>query len=424
MVSKASDCMKLMVGVSCAALVLAGSPVAAQDGVAFDSIKSRPRPEYATSPITIGPFEVSPRVDAEVEYIDNVFVSETVEVNDTVFAIRPSVSIADRRPDREIRLNLSTGYETYLDNTAADRVQAQAAGRARFGLGTLTRPFFGVNLRLNDTRNMSLSETGGIAQPLKLFSVGGNAGVESDLGPITTTIEGRYSDTSYSGDFLIGGVTLDGGFRDYTQYGLRVRTAYSVNPAQRFYIEGQYGRFDYQDTDGIGAIPVPLLRDRSADAIALRAGYERSLTELIRLDVSVGYARQDYDDPAQARIDALSFLARAIYSPTELTRFRLQAQRTIDDSVNPLFSSFLRTEFALEAEHELRRNIVLSMEGRYATFDAGDSASVGDEYQFSAGARYFVSPRWSLKAKAEYFERTGLFPGDQARFLVGVGYNF
>lgn len=397
---------------------------AAQQFDPFGSVQDRPRPEYSTPPLTVGAFEISPRIEAQVEFFDNLFASDLLDVDDVVTAIKPSVAIADRRSDREIRLNLATGFETYLNGQASDRFQASATGRARFGIGTLTRPFFAFEMRLNDSGSLSLSESGNIAQPLRVFSAGANGGLEREFGPFVARLEGRYKTNSYNGDIVVNGARFDGSFRDYDVYGGRARLAYSVNPAQRIYVEARFDRFDYAVANNPPAFPAFFLRDRSADNFSVRAGYERQITELLQIDVNAGYAQQLYDDPVQPRIRAFSFEANAYYSPTPLTRLRLQALRSIDDTVNPLFSSFLRTEAALYVEHELRRNVVLTAQGRYSTFAAGGGVRLGDEYQVSAGARYFISPRWSLRVRGEHFERTGVFPGSQNRGLLGVVYNF
>ena len=413
----------LLTGAGVTAIVLASAPVSAQDEDPFTALEYRQRPEYSTPPITIGAFEVSPRIEARIEYVDRVFASSAFEADDVVFTVSPQVAIADRRPDRVLRLNLSTGFETYLDNSANDRVQALAQGIGRFRLGTLTRPYAGFEVRLNNTQTALFTNSSNVVQPLELFSYSARAGVDRDFGPVTATVEGRYMMTEYSGDIVFRDTLVDGSFRDNAIISGRARIAYSVNPAQRIYAEGRYGRFEY-DTSTPPPFPAFFLRDRSATNASIRVGFERRLTELLQFDANIGYSTQDYDDPVQDTINAFSFEGSLYYSPTPITRFRLQAGRTIDETVNPLFSSFLRTEFSVSAEHELRRNLVVGTQGRFSSYNAGPLGNIGKEYQGSAFARYYVSPRWSLRLEGNRFRRTGLLEGSQTRAILSAGYNF
>ncbi|UUL82395.1 outer membrane beta-barrel protein [Sphingomonas qomolangmaensis] len=389
----------------------------------FGSIQNRFRPDYATPPINVGGFEIVPRIEAQTEYVDNLFASDVVDVDDVILSITPQVAIRDRRPDRELRLDLSGGYAMYLNNQVDDQLQLRARGDARFGLGTRTRPFFGAYAQQNDSTNRSFSEFRDTAQPLRLRSLGGNAGVEQDFGPLIATVEGRYERTQYDSDDVVSGVRIDSGFRDYSVGTGRFRLAYSVNPAQRLYAQVELNRRDFDETTGLPVVPGAFLGNRSSDGFTARVGYARQITELLLLDVSAGYLQQNFDDPTISAISTASFEASLFYSPTQLTRLQLRASRSIDETFNPFFNGLLRTEFAVAVEHELRRNLVLSTEARYTVFGAGESGE-SNEYVLSGQARYFVSPRWSLRTRAERFSRSGVFEGSQNRLLLAAAYNF
>ena len=390
----------------------------------FGSIQSRFRPEYATPPINVGGFEVSPRIEVQTEYVDNLFASDVIEVDDFILSVTPQVTVRDRRSDRELQLDLSAGYAMYLDNQVDDRLQLRARGNARLGLGTRTRPFFGGFIQQNDSTNRSFEEFRDTAQPISLTSFGGNAGVEQDFGPLIATAEARYERTEYGGDDVIAGIPVDSGFRDFSLKSGRLRLAYSVNPAQRVYVQTELNARDYGETTGLPNAPGAFVANRSSDGFTVRVGYARQITELLLLDVSAGYLQQNFDDPEFSAITTASFDASLFYSPSQLTRLQLRASRSIDETVNPFFSGLLRTEFAVSVEHELRRNLVLSADARYTVIDAGDMVGEGEEYRLSGQARYFISPRWSLRLRAERFSRSGVFEGSQNRLLLAAAYNF
>lgn len=417
-----------------ATLAMAGLPTfaAAQDTDPFGSILARPRPEFGTPPIIVGSFEITPRIDADVTYIDNLFASDVLEVSDVELKVTPRVTVRDRRSDRQLRLDLSAGYATYLDNQVDSRLVLRATGDARFGLGTRTRPFGGFRLQQNDTTSRRFEQFTDTAQPIKLTSYGANAGLEQEFGPITATGEGRYDKTDYQSETVIAGVPFASGFRDFDSASARVRLAYSVNPAQRFYVQGELTSLNFDDAiSSPGTSPI-FNRDRSSSGYSLRAGFARQLTELLLLDVNVGYLEQNYDDPALDTVNALSFEGNLFYSPTRLIRIQASASRLIDDTVNPFFNGLLRTEVGLAGQYEARRDLILFAETSYTDIAASETDAAldndingdGSEFRVGAGARYFVSPRWAVRLWGEHFSRSSIFEGTQNRITIGASYNF
>ena len=407
-------------------LTCVAASASAQDFDPRTRIEDRPRPEFASPPIAIGAFELVPQVEAGVEYVDNLFASDLIDVDDVIVSVRPSLSVTDRRPDREIRLDLATGYQTFLNNNSEDRLQFLATTRLRFGLGTSTRPFAGAEIRLNDSSQSQVTVGGNINQPLRAFSYGANAGVAQDIGSFTLEGEGRIARNTYDGEYVFRDQVFDVGFGDNTLYQGRGRVSYSSRPDQRIYVEARYGRFDYDGTLPTAApgLPAVFAADRSGDNFSVVGGVQFQATELLSFDGNVGYSRLSYDDPSQPTIDAVSFEANAYYSPTRLTRFQLQARRTVDGTINPLFSNFLSTGVALRGEHELRRDLILRGDLEYVEYSAGDVGNIGDEFRAVIGALYYVSPRVSLNLRGEVFRREGISEGDQKRVMVSAAYTF
>ena len=365
-----------------------------------------------------------PQIETSLEYIDNVFASELVDADDIVMNIRPSVTATEQRADRRLNLRVATGYQTYLDNSAEDRFQLQGSVDTKFGLGTATRPFGGANFTLNDTSGPALTTGDNITETFRTLSYGANLGLEQGIGSFTVEGEARATRYEYQGQLVFGDDTFESAIRDNTYYEGRGRIAYSARPDRRFYVEGRFSRFDF-DEQALSVLPnLPdyFLTDRSVDIATVVGGVQIQVTELLSLDANLGYARIEYDNPEEPGVNALSASASVYYSPTRLTRFQIRASRDVDDTINPLFVSFLRTGVALTAEHELLRNVLLRSDIRYASFESSEDGQIGEEMQFSGTASYYISPRISVGLRGEYFQRSGLAAGDQTRFRITVGY--
>lgn len=390
------------------------------------AIENRGRPEYASPPITVGAFEVVPKIEAGAEYVDNLFASEQFDVDDVILSVRSSISVADRRTDRELRLNLLAGYQTFLDDNASDQVQLNARFRGRFGLGTVTRPFLGATFRKNDFSSTGRTPGSNPAQPVQNTAYGSNVGIARDFGNVTLEAEGRVNRYEFDGRIFFNDQAIDAAVRDYTYYEGRARASYSSRPDQRFYAEARYGQYNVDNSTSV--VPPTLqnffLSDRSGKSYALAGGLQFQITDLLSLDANVGYTQLEFDDPRQPKISGLSFAASVYYSPSRLTRFQLEAVRSVDDTINPLFITSFRTGLSLLGEHELRRNLILRGEAEYTRFNAGEIDNLGEEFRTSLGAIYYLSPRILVNLRGEFFDRSGIAPGQQKRALVSVGYNF
>lgn len=404
------------------------TPALAQDSDPFRSIEDRFRPQYTTPPINVGGLEVSPRIEVDMEAIDNVFASEMNDRSDVTVSLQPAVSIRDRRSDRQLSLNARATVETYLNNSFSDRVLINTNGRARFGLNTRTRPFLGFNFRQNDTRRSDFIDLTNTAQPVQLTSLGANGGIEQEFGALTTTLEGRYNNTSFNDEVVADVDTTSSSPSDFDILSARLRIAYSVNPSHQIYIESDINDRNYEADASDPTGNTDPFADRTSDGFTVRAGTQLRLSEILRLDVSAGFLQQDFENEAFDSISSYSFDVGLFYSPSQLTRMRFSASRAIDDTVNPFFNGFLTTEFGIGVEHELLRNLIISTEGVYriiATNDSTSSAqSDSEEFQVSGRLRLFISEQWSLRTRATYFERDPLFGGSQFRGLVGLAYSF
>jgi len=383
-------------------------------------------PEYRPSPILANSFEISPLIDAEVEFVDNLFFNDLVPVDDTLLSIRPQVLVRDRREDRQISLRLSSGYETYLENSRDDRFTVDAVGAARFGLGTLTRTSLGLNFRQNDTRGFGVSDTAeATGQPLSLTSFGGKLGVDRDIGALILGVEGQYNSTNYSGDVFIDGQQFGSGFRDFETLRGIGRLSYSVSPEQRIYTQVSYTALDYDGLTQNINLPDFLLTDRSSDNVSIRAGYTRQLTNVLQLDINAGVISQSFDNPSFSGNDSLAFNANLIWEPTRLTTVQFNGSRAVDTSNDPLFNGLLRTSGGVTVSHELRRNVTLDGNVRLSDVNFSDGDESARQFGTYASVRYFVSKKWSFRLRGEYLDQdTVRFPGSQTRITFGVRRNF
>ena len=380
--------------------------------------------EFDPVPIRVGTFELFPRIDAELEYNDNILATDLAVVDDVVLSFVPAVIARDRRPDREILIGLQAGADFYLGNTFNNQFRGEANGAVRLGLGTGTRPFFGVEISRNNSRGQPDDDVRLVAQPITVSRLETNAGIERDFNRFTGIVEATARLVSYDGAFNIDGRAFDVGFRDNRIYEGRAQLSYSRSDNQRVFVEAIFNDQSFNGVSNDPNLPINLRQDRSSSGFRLQAGYARQLTNLLRLRLRAGYLRQDFDSPAFGTVSGVSFDGDIAWRPTPLTIVNAGLRRSIDQRTNPLFSGGLRTEAWFAVEHELLRNMTLTGRGRYGWVDDISTVDTVTEYNIAAGARYRLDRHWSLAVNVERFERNELFPFEQNRAILSARYNF
>lgn len=414
------------VGLLSIALLTCAETAYAQTPIQVENITTRVPEEYRPVPIRVNAFEVTPFIELDVEQIDNVFALDGDGPNETLLEVTPGILIRDRRPDRQISAQAKVGYESYLNNTIDDRFRISGSATGRFGTGTQTRTFIGANIRRNGTQNGGFSDTGDIGRPISLTSYGANAGVERDIGQITATLEGRYRATNYGGDFIFADAILDAGIRDFEVFTGRGRAAYRLDSRQRIYLEAQYNDRSFGNFTDNTLLPEEFQENRSSNDFSIRAGYSRDFTNVLRLDANIGYLNRRFESQDASDTGSISFDGRLVWAPSKLTDIELRTARLVDVNNDPLTVGLLRTEVGGSIQHELRRNVVLAADARYSWLDVDNSDLFEDGTEVSVGTavRYLVSRKWSLRLRAEYFDRSKFNPGSQTRVSIGTRYNF
>lgn len=406
------------------ALAISSPAVAQMQGDVFSSARI---PEaFRSEPIKLNSFLIVPVIDVETDFVDNVFISDAFDVDDVVMSVTPRLFLRDSREDRNIFLNLSGGYETYLEDTRPDRAVFEANGAARFGVGTRTRTFLGGSFQSNDTQGFSVvGEENQAGQPLNLKSGGVRAGIEQDFGPISLAFEGDYRAVNYSGGVVIEEIEFESGFRDFETLSGTARLTYGLSPRQGVYLQGKARKIDFDDIENELELPLVSGANFSSEDLSLQVGYKREITRLLNLDISAGYITRNYQSPEFENINSLAFRASLLWDPTRLTTVRLQGSRELDTSNDPSLTGRLRTTASVTVSHELRRNMVLDGNVRISDIESVGGDSIGQQFGTYASLSYYLNRDWSLRLRGEYLDRDTVgFPGSQTRATVGLRYNF
>jgi hypothetical protein len=351
------------------------------------SVRERPRPDYQAAGIHVGGFMIYPKVTASVGYDTNVFAVQHGAVGDAIFTVTPEVDIASTWSRNALDAYVRASQDVYARYATEDVTEYGAGVSGKYEFGTA---------EVGEAQLTGGVDYGRYALPRSAA----NSGVQLSKNPIQydyTALNAQLADTFnrlrlsvraddqiydyYNGQTPGGALVFEQGLNHYDAT-FTAKAEYAVSPDTAVFVIGAYNQRTYQ----LGPPVVPFNSNSSGFNVGAGANFD--ITHLIRGEVQLGYMDQQYVSPAFPAIRGLSAKAQLEWFPTQLTTVTATALRGIGDSGIIHSAGFLNTTGALQVDHELLRNVILS------------ANVAGTENQYSGISR--TDTIWSAGASADW----------------------
>jgi len=178
---------------------------------------------------------------------------------------------------------------------------------------------------------------------------------------------------------------------------------YSISPSIRGFVRGTYDIRHYdQQIDDKGVM-------RDSDGFGVFGGLAVELTGTLSAEGYIGYRRQRFDDPSFVTVDGITGGLDFVWTATELTTVTIGGERTIQETTQLGVSGVLETEFTLTVDHELLRQMIVSVEG--AVLDRRFRGNGRHDTGWRTGLRvtYLVNRYLNLDLSYDYRNRDSNF---------------
>lgn len=351
-------------------------------------VLQRPRPDYDPIGIPLGSFLLFPKLTVSAQYDDNIFATQSGDVSDAIFGITPELNLNSQWTNDELNLfalgdfseyasdgdQNTTDYSAGFNGKADIRESATVDGGFEFDRSTLPRTSELAFLRTLEPE--SYDHTRGYADAIQTFD--------------WLRLTAGFSRDSYD---YTNGVTQTGApislqYLNLIQYGATLRADYAIDPNAAVFVSGTRIWKDYG-----------LTRQFNHDATGYEAttGLNFQITSLIDGEVGAGYMTESYAHLSNESVGRYSIHALVNWYPTQLTTVVLQANRSVEQSGVPISPSYIDTTERIEVDHELRRNVILSIFGQH--LDAAYQGINRDDHVWTMGASatYLVNRSVGLK---------------------------
>lgn len=300
-----------------------------------------------------GALRLKPVAELGVLFDDNIFASSGNRESDVVTRGRARLRGEAEHDDDRYRFDLGTEKRMFLDNPNENTwtYAAKAGGQWRASR-FVTLDASGGAQRLVVPRDDPNPING--LKPASFHLYDANAGITLGAdGRTSLAVHGGFARVAFNPvDSTFG--NIDTRERDNDTTSVVVRLEHRPFARQTYYVETRADRIDYRrtvDTNGFR---------RSSDGGRIDFGAIFDVGGPVALEAAAGLQQRRYKDDRFGRITNLTYKLAGIWRPSLLTEAKVSYSRDFRDEVYFASPGYIRRELALQVDHELQRDVLLT----------------------------------------------------------------
>lgn len=381
-------------------------------------VRQRRRPEYDAQGLRVGSIRVLPYVMAGLGYDSNVYAEESGR--DDVFGTATAGVVA--RSDWGRHAFQLTGdvrrreYATY-DSENATTYSLDAEARLDLsGRNSLT--LHGLDERTVLSRSI-VDEIVTQALPTTVRNRLGEAVGHVERGPVELDLTGSVSRQDYRNNLSQLGTVIDQSFRNYDGIGAKAALGYDIGGLRSLYTEVSIDRRRFDSVAGGFS--------RDVNVYSVIGGLRGGLTQLVRGQIGLGYMKLDFRQAGIASLNALAVDAEVDWLYSERTTFSLRATRGLRSVAQQNSLGAILTAVTLNADHEARRNLILSASLRQQWSDYIGDTRRASASGMSVSATWMIDRHLQLRPELSYLKRTDRgfdIDASPENFFGGAGFTY
>ena len=340
------------------------------------TVRERSRPEYAAQAVPVGGVLLTPILGAEAGYDDNIYATRAATVGDAIFRVQPSLAITSDWARDQVQAFARASENAYAAHPAESTLDWSAGASGRLDV----RRDWGVALAASyaeETEPRTASDSPrDLRSPIRYAYADADAETTRQAGRLRLTVRTDLQDFTYADGRAPDGGPVYQQDRDEQVVSGAARAEFALAPQTAVFLDVEGDRRDFDHRLSIEPT-------RNSAGYLATVGADLDLTHLLRGEVGVGYLEQDYRAGAYRPAAGVAFRGSLDYLATPLTTFTLSGSRTVVDSDILGDGAYLSSNYALQVDHELRRNLILTARlgyglDAYAGVDRTDTRLIGD----------------------------------------------
>jgi hypothetical protein len=318
----------------------------------------------------------------------------------------------------QLDLGLRGSYTGYSSLANANRPEGDARLALRLDVTRDLTLDAILTERIDTESPSSVNLPGGATKRTPFYTTGAALGATQRFGRLSVALRGTLDRSDYS-DVESGGVNVSQKARNFTAYGLRLRTGYEITPGITPFAEALIDRRIHDLAVDAGGYA------RDSSGMTIRAGSSFELARNLTGEASAGYTFRAYEDARLAYLRAPAVDAALTWSISPLTTLNVRAQSEISETTiaNSAGARVYRGTATLT--HAFLRNFIATATLGFSRTDY--DAVTRRENSLTSGLRLEYKFNRMLAVRGSYaFERLNVNNAGESynshTFMLGMRY--
>jgi hypothetical protein len=354
------------------------------------TVIERERPEVDAVSRDVGAFELGAVLAFGSERDDNVFAERDGTRADTALWVQPAFDLASNWTRHA--LSLAGDFKTvrYHEYDSEDYDDSGVSLRTRLDIRDLSALSLDLDRREGAETRESPDDRGADRRTqfntelARLAYSNRRTRLRLDLETEWARLD--FKDAFRSSDAS----TINNDDRDRRETLARARVGYQVATDYGLFAQAVVNDRSYDqvlDDDGF---------DRSSSGWELVLGVALDRSDIVFGDFFAGYRKQEFADPRFEDVEAPTFGAELTWNVTGLTTLSALAERVLEDTTIVGVSGIQSTRLRLGSDHELRRNLIVSVAIENEEEDFQGTDQTDDIRRLNLTVRYLMNRRLHL----------------------------
>lgn len=347
-------------------------------------------------------------MEARVSFDDNVIAAPR-PVADRVLTLAPALSLHSGPHPWNVKAWVGAEEVRHASHPAFDHRDLRAGARVWAESWDRSRAHLGVEWERRHELPGTVETLGAASLPVPVDRLGGDGAIllrhgRFLLGGTMALKRLRYQDVA-----AIGGGVIDQRHRDRVEVVTRQRAGVAPTSMLDLFVETAQGARIYER-------PTPVLGiDRGSQSNDVAVGAALDMTERMVGEIVWGRTHRQYASPWFAPLSETVYRGRLAVSLTALTSLSGRVWRSVEETGALLQSAAIDSGWRVGVEHELLRQLVLSVDGgkttrRYVGL-AGDLRE--EDVSVRGGGEYRIDHRWFIGLDGRWDDRVSTVPGGE-----------
>ena len=368
----------------------------------YTAVMDRSQPEFDPEPVRLGSFMVRSAAELGVSYSDNIYVISQNEESGAIGRAGLRASGDTTWSVHSLGFDVSARRAEYFDQGDESNNDLRARLRGRVDVSRSFSVGGSVFVEDRVEPRTDISNVFASDKPIGVSVQGADVDVNYVNDRVRWVNRAGIRNEDYENGRQIGtGLPIDQSYRDRTVTDARTRASYAVSPNFAVFGQATYEDRSYDAEQTFGGV----LRSRDSAGYTVAGGVDFELNSLVRGDIAVGYLKETKEDDFFEEVSGLSFDGRLQWFPTQLTTLTFNGNRRVSDT--GLFESptAIESRAGVRVDHELRRNIVLSGQADYTSYEFEEIDRKDEGTDLELSAIYKMSRRVHFDAFARRSDR-------------------